>query len=76
MSEMPAAHASSPPLILLLRREVLVKWHLGRTATMAGKHRVKGAWKGLTEEELALIDAAVRPVDRKRPTRRQRRKIA
>ena len=53
-----------------------MKWHLGRTGTMAGKHRVKGAWKGLTEEELALIDAAVRPVDRKRPTRRQRRKIA
>jgi len=54
-----------------------VKWHLGRTGTMAGKHRVKGAWKGLTEEELALIDAAVRPLDRKRqPTRRQRRKTA
>jgi hypothetical protein len=77
MSEMPAAHASSPPLILLQRTEVIVKWHLGRTATMAGKHRLKGAWKGLTEEELALIDAAVRPLDRKRrPTLRQRRKTA
>ena len=54
-----------------------MKWHLVRAATMERKHRVKGAWKGLTEEELALIDAAVRPHDRKRPpTRRQRRKTA
>ena len=76
MSDMPAAHASSPPLILW-RREGLVKWHLVRAWTMDRKHRVKGAWKGLTEGELALIDAAVRPHDRKRPlSRRQRRKTA
>lgn len=54
-----------------------MKWHLGRTGTMERKHRVKGAWKGLTQEELALIDAAVRPNDRKRPpTRRPHRKTA